>query len=250
MILNEEFMMGIFQEYIDELPEFKDYLNTMYNKKQMAVIARKSGAKVVHFARLRQMLFNPSRKTLRRTRMRTIELAKTAAEAILTELYDEGKATYKYLSRSKSEYCWKHCSEERKSALLGNKATNDEAESTLGGTTYQVQKYGRINLSNAAGVSDLKRNAFLHRNRKAKSKNDKKPTGIFHEYSKELQYAIVWTAMQDAPKTRAAHQEELELQAKARRLKEEVEKQKNIDNATEEYIEAATLIKMYQSDGD
>ena len=32
-------------------------------------------------------------------------------------------ATYKYLTRSKSEYCWKKCSAERKAALLGNKAT-------------------------------------------------------------------------------------------------------------------------------
>jgi len=89
-----------------------------------------------------------------------IELVKIAADAILTELHDDSKATYKYLSRSKSEYCWKKCSTERKAALLGNTATNDEAESTLGGTTYQVQRYGRINLSNAAAVNDLKMNVF------------------------------------------------------------------------------------------
>ena len=246
LILNEDFMMGIFQEYLDELPEFKDYWDATFKDRQMAVISRKSGTKVVHYARLRGMLFSPLRKTVRDTRFRVRELAKVAADAILTELHDDSKATYKYLSRSKSEYCWKKCSPERKAALLGNKATNDEAESTLGGTTYQVQRYGRINLSNAAAVSDLKRNAFLHRN--TNSKNDKKPTGIFHEYSKELQHAIVLTAMRDAPETQAIHQKELELQAKSRREKEELAKQKNMEKATDEYIEAAYLIKMYHSD--
>ena len=109
-----------------------------------------------------------------------------------------------------------------------------------------MQRYGRINLSSAAAISDMKRNVFLHR--KTKSKSNKKPTGIFHEYSRELQYAIVLAAMKDAPATQAAHQEELKLQAKARQDKEDQAKQKSIENATEEYIEAGNLIKMYHSD--
>ena len=245
LIIDEDFMMGIFQEYIDELPEFKDYLDTTFQKKQMAVIARKSGSKVVHFARLRAMLFRPSRITIRRTILRVRELGKTAAEAILTELHDEKKATHKYLSCSNSEYCWKNCSEERKKALLGNTATNDEAESTLGGTTHQIQKYGRINLASAAAVNDVRRNAFLHRS--SKSKTDRKQNGIFQDYSRELQHAIVLVAMRDAPATQAIHQEELALQAKSRRVKEELARQKNMDSAAEEYIEAAILIKMYNS---
>ncbi len=123
LILNEAFMTGIFVEYEKELPEFKDYLDTTYQKKQIALVARKSGSKVVHFARLRGMLFRPSRITIRRTRLRVLELGKTAADAILTELHDEKKATHKYLSCSNSEYCWKNCSDERKKALLDNTAT-------------------------------------------------------------------------------------------------------------------------------
>ena len=63
------------------------------------------------------------------------ELAATAVEAILVELHDEKKAINKYLLSSGLEYSWKHCSEERKKALLGTTATNDQAESTLGGCT-------------------------------------------------------------------------------------------------------------------
>ena len=53
--------------------------------------------------------------------------------------------------------------------------------------------------------------------------------------------------MRDAPETQAIHQKELELQAKSRREMEELAKQKNMNNATDEYIEAAYLIKMYHS---
>ena len=68
----------------------------------MAVIARKSGTKVVHFARLRKHLFSPKRSTVVKTKDRVLELAKTAADAILAELHDEKKATNKYLSSSGS----------------------------------------------------------------------------------------------------------------------------------------------------
>ncbi len=86
---------------------------------------------------------------------------RTAADTICTELQDEKKATYKYLSISRSEYSWNHCGEEKKKALLGNTATNDKAESTLGGMTANIQRFGRIALSSAGAVSDMKRNAFL-----------------------------------------------------------------------------------------
>ena len=39
LILNEDFIMGIFQEYLDELPEFRDYWDTTSNERQMAVIS-------------------------------------------------------------------------------------------------------------------------------------------------------------------------------------------------------------------
>jgi len=55
---------------------------------------------------------------------------------------DETKATYKYTNQSGSEYSYNHCGSEKKKALLGRKATNDEAESALGGATAQVQEYG------------------------------------------------------------------------------------------------------------
>lgn len=201
---------------------------------------------MVHFARLKKELFSPSRSTIKKTKPRAIELAKTASEAILTELHDDKKATNKYLSSSGSEFSWKHCSEERKQALLGTTATNDQAESTLGGCTSQIQRFGRIALSGAAAVSDMSRNGFFHR--PTGTKGDKKPRGIFHEFDDDLRHAIVKVAMRDAPATRERNNNDLELQAKARRKKDELAREKNMENATEEYIEAMYLISMYDSD--
>ena len=141
---------------------------------------------------------------------------------------------------------WKHCDEARKLALLGTTATHDVAESTLGGCTAQIQRYGRIALSSAAAISDMNRNGFFHR--KTKAKNDKKPRGMFHEFDDVLMHAIVEVAMQDAPETRERNNKDLEDQAQHRRLKEEMAREKNMEKATDEYIEALYLINMYASE--
>jgi predicted transcriptional regulator len=38
MILDENFMMNIFEEYLQALPPFKEYWDLMYSKKQMKVV--------------------------------------------------------------------------------------------------------------------------------------------------------------------------------------------------------------------
>ena len=108
-------------------------------------------------------LFSPTSLTNVRTSEMLIVLAKTAAKTIYDKLRDELKATFKYLSISGSEYSWNGCGEARKKALLGKKATNDEAESALGGMTSNIQRYERINISCAGAIRDAKRNKFLQR---------------------------------------------------------------------------------------
>ena len=176
-----------------------------------------------------------SKKTDSLTKTFSFVSFRTAADAICTELQDEKKATYKYLSISGSEYSWNHCGEEKKKALLGNTATNDEAESTLGGTTANIQRFGRIALSSAGAVSDMKRNAFLQRDTIPTKKNPTvNQSGLFHQFPHELRQAIVRVAMKDAPVTKLRNNEDLALQTKARRAKEEMIKAKNMEKATEE----------------
>ena len=147
LILDPLFMMNIFKDYRNELPPFKEYWELTFKKKQMQVIARQDGTKIVHYARLLKYLFHPTRSMDKDTNARVIELAYVAINAFIQELLDPKKATWKYLSDSGSDYCWSKMTNERKEALVGVTATNDEAESVLGGTTANVQRFGRINLS-------------------------------------------------------------------------------------------------------
>jgi len=39
LIVDDEFMMGIFNEYVEELPPFQEYWNLTFKKKQMSVVA-------------------------------------------------------------------------------------------------------------------------------------------------------------------------------------------------------------------
>ena len=194
-----------------ELPPF------MFEKRSTTVVAQKSGDKIVHLKQVRETLFQPKNKTDQKSRRRVQELAEVAAGAIHDELHDVNKATWKYLSASGSEYCWAKCSEERKRALIGTKATKCEAESTLGGATANIQRYWRIGLHSAGAVSAMNRNGFLHRG--SSSKKEKKARGLFHGLATELQHCIVLVAMQDAPATNTANSVALDLQAAAKRKK-------------------------------
>lgn len=152
-------------------------------------------------------------------------------------------------NQSGSEYSHNHCGSEKKKAMLGRKATNeDEAESALGGATAQVQEYGRINISSAAAISDMNRNKYLQRKHEpARKKEGAKCQGLFHGLSDELRQAIVLVAMEDAPSTRIQNRTDIQAQDTARREKEELCKEKNMENATEEYIEGLYYHRMYFS---
>ena len=244
LILDPLFMNNIFKKYRDELPPFAEYWDLMFKKKQMKVVARKDGSKVVHYNRLRKYLFNPTRATDKETTDTVIELASTAVEAVITELEDKRKATFKYLDISGSEYCYANCTEDRKAALMGVTATNDEAESALGSVTGNIQRYGRINLFAAAAVASAKRTKVFQR----KDAKGKRSLGIFHQFDKEVQEAIVAVAMQDAPQTRKRNNADLELQAKARKKKEDMLRELSIEKASEDYIDAVYYHRMYSSD--
>jgi hypothetical protein len=81
----------------------------------------------------------------------------------------------------------------------------------------------------------MKQNVFLHRPTKS---NNAKPLGRFHQFDPVLQEAIILTAMTDAPATRKRNNDNLERDAKARWMKEELIKEKSLEKATKEYIDA------------
>ncbi len=158
-------------------------------------MASESGATVLQFAKLRKELFLPSDTTNASTNGHLIELARVAAQAILDELHDDKKPTWKYLSISESPLSFLGCPKEVKEGLYGREATNDRSESALGGTTQQLQQYGRIGITNAAAISNAKRNGYFRRF----SASGKKTKGMFHQFDPKMRECLLTMAIEDAP---------------------------------------------------
>mmetsp|Transcript_13263 Transcript_13263/g.28670 ORF Transcript_13263/g.28670 Transcript_13263/m.28670 type:complete len:251 (+) Transcript_13263:508-1260(+) len=193
-ILEEDFIMEWFADYHHKLPPFEEYYQNLYQvDNEVTIIARQSKSKVLSYSDLRQALFYPDDETNKRssatnkaTDDRVIKLAKVAAIALLDELHNEAKATWKYLSVSILEYSWAHCPAKVKAALLGLTATIDYCESALGGVTQVIKNGGRVNIAGAAAQSDTSCNGYLDKKSKKKKyktkggKKIEKKEGLFH----------------------------------------------------------------------
>ena len=261
-ILKEDFMMEWFSDYRHELPPVEEYYQKLYHvDNEVSIIARQSKSKVLSYSDLRQALFYPDDETNRwssatnkATDDRVVELAEVAAIALLDELHNEAKATWKYLSVSGSEYSWAHCPVEVKAALLGLAATNDYCESALGGVTQVMKNGGRVNIAGAAAQSDTSRNGYLDRTSKKKKyktkggKKIEKKEGLFHSLNEKLRDAIIQVAIEDAPEARSENNAALEKQRQARLKKEEILKQKGLDKATGELADSICYYSRYHSD--
>ena len=70
---------------------------------------------------------------------------------------------------------------------------------------------------------------------------------MFHGFEAILRSAIIQVGMKDAPSTQAVNNEAMELQRKAKQAKEDTKKEKNMEKATELYIEAIYYHRMYNS---
>ena len=243
-VLNEDFMMNMFGKFVDALPPFKEYWEHLYKKKRMRVISAESGATVMQFAELRKEHFHPSDATNAATDKHLVELAKVAAQAVLDKLHDEKKATWKYLSISRSTVSFQGCPEEVKEGLHGRDATNDRSESALGGTTHQLQKYSRIGISNAAAISDAKTNGYFRRF----LVNGNKTKGMFYQFDPKMCECLLTVAIEDAPVTISTNRDDLDRQREAKRKKEEMIEKKSLDKAKEDLVEASYYWEMFHSE--
>ena len=163
--------------------------------------------------------------------------------SFLQELRDTNKAAYKYLSSSGSgsSFSYTHFLEESKNDMVGKMATNDYAESSFAGVTSHIQNFSRIKLSSAVAVSDMQRNTFFHR-----TGGDN--VGLFHDFPEGTHMALVNVAMEDTPRTSETNNVLLNRQREAKRLKVEIAKEKVLQKATENNIEAVYYNRMYRSD--
>lgn len=151
--------------WIDKLPPLKKYMHHLFEEKKTKFVHSPAECytKAVAMKMVQQELFHPKDDDNRGCTYMMEQLAKTIAQTWKRELMDSKKATYQHLSDSGSPYCWANCTPEMKEAFWGKRAVNNLAESSFAGVTAQLQKFGRINIANAAGVSDMQRNKFLKR---------------------------------------------------------------------------------------
>ena len=178
LIHDETFMMHLFDGLRKELPEFDTYLTTEFKVRKSHYV-KKSNTKAVPLKMLIKELFTPTDSDNQGSTEMLEKVAAIGIQAILDELLDEKKATYKYLSISGTEYSYEHCPDDVKEKMLGMMASNDIVESSFAGLTAQIQCYDRIGMYNAAAVSDTSRNGFLSRPTTRKEINEQKQ-GLYH----------------------------------------------------------------------
>ena len=98
-LIDEDFMMGIFDGITKKLPPLQEYLDFMFENKQGRLVgSRKEEEKVFPWDLLQSELFYPTRKDIVITNSFCIELTCEAASILRVEFRDERKATAKYLS--------------------------------------------------------------------------------------------------------------------------------------------------------
>lgn len=83
-----------------------------------------------------------------------------------------------------------HYPDEDKEAILGLKATNNEAESSFAGLTERFKIFNSVDIYAGGGASDIACNGYFEC-----------PNGMFNELPEELQIAIVMTVIEQAPAT-------------------------------------------------
>ena len=240
LINNDLYMLHIFDQLRDELPEFKAFLEYDFENKTSAYVGE-SKEKAVPLKELVKELFSPENLDNHKSTDTLDKIASIGILAFVVEMENEKKATYKYLSISGVEFSYEHCPEDVKKSMLGKMASNDLAESSFAEVTAQVHCYRRIGMSAAAAVSDVGRNGFLSRggikgpiDRETtikKTKAKEKESELYFGMVKELQITLLITCMEDAPRTRMKNYDNLSRARKWRSQKEEAAKQKGNEDA-------------------
>ena len=203
IIHDRKFMMNLFDNIADEITEFKTIQTYEFENKKTEFVAT-SQTKSIPYSKLIDELFSTKDDDNKNRTAILEKFAKVAIEAMLRELENEKKATYKYLAVSESSFSYDHCLQPVKDAMLGMMVVNDLVESSFAGVTAQVQCYGWIGLHAAAAVSAMSRNNFLTRPtmKKHMSKGEK---SLFHGLFEELKITAMMAAMEDSPATQQSN---------------------------------------------
>ena len=188
-------MWHIFDDLIEDLPEFEAHLEYEF-KNERSEFVETSQTKAVPLKELFKELFSPNNLDNQDSTKMLEKITTIGTQALICELLEEKKATYKYLSISGTEFLHENCTNDVKRAIIGQWASNDLAKSSFARVTAQVQCYGQIGMSNAAAVINVARNGLLnhegtkkqinHATTSTKKKQKDKKCGLYHGLPKEL----------------------------------------------------------------
>ena len=107
-ILNEDYMMNIFKPISDTVTPLDEYLTMTFEEKRGNVLSsRLEEDKALPYDLLREELLYPTRAYVWQTVSVACQLEEIAAERFVTELWDKGKATCKYLISLDGRKCQK-----------------------------------------------------------------------------------------------------------------------------------------------
>jgi hypothetical protein len=258
LFFDQSFMFSIWDDIVEKIEPFKQFLSYMYEKKCMKL----AGSSVTEhqYTKLRDELFHPALEDNITSTEMAIPLAVGAAEEFLEELRDPKKATSRHLSSAGGMLSWGKTTAEEHEAFKRKMAVDDPAESCHGATTREIHCAGRISLGNAGAVGMARRNGDFARavtsetrvrsSSEARPKRVLKPqrTGAFHSLTPHMKEAFLTMARLDAPSEMAQERADLSRQREARRRKEELAAEVGRHNATEQYIDQLYYHEMWDSD--
>jgi len=232
LILDYDFMIGIFADLQKEMPEFNTYMTWFFNKKECNTIGSSSKSqRVLSVDKGAEMLFYPTEMQNMQTNELCLMLAAGLATCLILELEDSRKANSDYLSTKGGKYSWAQVSDAEKKACMGMNAVNDPSEAVFATFIEALSTAGRVGLDGAAGQGQARYNNDMGRaleymvpGRKVKNKPDAPNAvlGLFHRLPEELTDSIIVTGHQNANATRRDFTKRLRKQEEKSEQKEKL----------------------------
>ena len=108
LIHDDLYMLHIFDELRDELPEFKAFLEYEFENKKSAYV-EESKEKAVPLKEIVNELFSTENLDNQDSKNNLEKIAAIGIAELVVKMENEKKATYKYLSISGSEFFYEHC---------------------------------------------------------------------------------------------------------------------------------------------
>jgi hypothetical protein len=254
LILDYDFMMGIFGELQTELPEFSTYMTWFFEEKEANPIGSSSkDERVLSVDKGTEMLFYPTEKQNMQTNDLCSRLAAGLASCLILELEDPRKANSDYLTIKGGKYSWAEVADAEKDACMGLKAVNDPSESVFSTFTEALSTAGRVGLDGAAGQGQARYNNDMGRaheymvtGREGKGK-DNPVLGLFHQLPEELTDSLIVTGKRHAKATRRDFNRKLRIQEEKSEQKEKFAKEKKLMASKQDFLNASYLHQQYTS---